>query len=141
MSDYTVAPPALLFDWALPLMPSPSTAPRQGTRGALLALGSALANADEALLAKRGSHAVQTLLSSLEHASPTLVPCTLWALHQIVTVRPSLVTGTFRDVVDLVLGWCLDPALPVEARCVHTCGALEKWLLKGVCVLPCYAVC
>lgn len=114
-----MAPPALLFEWALPLLPTGSrdaATPRQGTRGALLALGAAMAHADDILVSRRGASVVQALLASLEHSLPALVSCTLWALQRIVAVHPELLIPPFRDVVDLVLGWTLDPSLPVEAR-------------------------
>ncbi len=92
-----MAPPDILFNWALPLVDAAAggQGPPQGTRGALLALGAVVAHADGALLSRKGPSVVQALLKLLEgERTPVgVMPCALDALLQVCIIFGVFVCG------------------------------------------------
>ncbi|KAK9822206.1 hypothetical protein WJX81_005370 [Elliptochloris bilobata] len=113
---HTGGRPGLLFDWALPLLAPPAGAPTPdfGTQfWAAAALGACLTACDAVTLA-RYANAVLAACQAVLEADATianLLPPTLAAMRQAAR-HTHAVRSRLLDLVDLLLGWSLEPDLP-----------------------------
>ncbi|GAB4817948.1 hypothetical protein N2152v2_004994 [Parachlorella kessleri] len=112
----------MLFDWLLPVLTKQATpqgsrlTPEQST-AILLALRNCLSGVDAVTLARYANAVFEVCQGLLEDegTSPQLVAPLLEVVMQASKHHHSL-RGRFSDLVDVLLGWALEPALPPAAR-------------------------
>ncbi|KAK2080053.1 hypothetical protein QBZ16_002449 [Prototheca wickerhamii] len=119
-------------EWALSAAQAPRAGPAAVQASALQALSRGLGGASEFILARYATASLLLCVKLLESDStrPELLASICDLVAQAAKHTPSL-KAQFRNLVDLLLGWGLDPIVPVAARprlCLALAACREGWL-------------